>query len=72
MLQIHFLTYLFCFQKQYLKPPIAAIFIISIQKNISKMYAVKTVNYNFSRTCLANHKITQIFTRKYEDVKHKM
>ena len=24
------------------------------------------------RTCLANHKITQIFTRKYEDVKHKM
>jgi len=33
-------------------------------KNIGKALA--------NSTCLANHKITQIFTRKYEGVKHKM
>ena len=29
------------------------------------------VVYN-NRTCLANHKITQISTRKYEDVRYKI
>ena len=50
--------------------------VASIAHREEKGYLEKAVTEAMQRwiegTCLANHKITQIFTKKYEDVKHKM